>query len=197
MRSIRRAVLSLVLLVAATSLQAGSAMAKFASVADGNTVIVTYRGAEMKVRMHGIVVPPADAARPILERLNKETVAFLKKYLADGWIYLEFPDGAPKPEADGVVPAFVYRGSDATFLNKKLVAEGLAIVNRKERNAFTDDLLKVQANASATMRGIWGSFENADGEKIASGIAQSTYIGHSAGGQRGSSSYVTYWIILY
>ena len=175
-------------------------MAKMSSVIDGNTIVVTFRGAEMKVRMHGIVVPPADAKRPILQLLNQESVGFLKRYLSEGWIYLEFPEGSPKPDANGIVPAFVYRGGDATLINRKLVAEGLAIVNRKEPNGFTDDLIKVQANARGAQRGIWGgSFRAGDGEKIAAGIPQSTYIGEPGSNLKDYSrtTYVEYWIILY
>jgi endonuclease YncB( thermonuclease family) len=175
-------------------------MGKMSSVIDGNTIVVTLRGQQVKVRMHGIVVPPGDEQRPILQLLNSESKAFLKKYLSDGWIYLEYPDGAPKPDADGIVPAFVYRGADAAFLNKKLVAEGLAIVNRKEPNKFSEDLSKSQTNARGAQRGIWGSsFRAGDGEKIAAGIAQSTYIGEPGANMKNYSNttYVHYWIILY
>ena len=110
-------VLTLSLLCTAQA-HAGSAMAKLSSVVDGNTLRVTLRGKEIQVRMHGIVVPPADATRPILQLLNTESVAFLKKYLADGWVYLEFPEGSAKVDKDGYVPAFVYRSTDATFLNE-------------------------------------------------------------------------------
>lgn len=179
-----------------THARAGSAMAKLSSVPDGNTIVVDYRGAEMKIRMHGIAVPPADEARPILQRLNKESALFLKKYLADGWVYLEFPDDKKTADADGYVSAYVYRGRDAAFLNEKLVSGGLAIVNKKEKNSFTDKWLKLQETAQAAERGIWGSFENGGGEQIASGVGQATYIG-VPGSQGSRTTYVTYWIFLY
>ena len=185
------------LLVLSTPAHAGSAMAKLSSVADGNTIIVDYRGKEMKLRMHGIAVPPSDEGRPILQRLNKESAAFLKKYLSDGWVYLEFPDGKPAaPDADGYVAAFVYRGKDAAFLNEKLVSSGLAIVNKKEKNSFTERWLQLQETANAAQRGIWGSFENGDGEQIASGVGQATYIG-VPGSQGPRTTYVRYWIFLF
>jgi len=201
MRSIAHLCILGMLVACAAPLQAGSQMAKMSSVIDGNTIVVTLRGAQVKVRMHGIVVPPGDAQRPILQLLNNESAEFLKKYLSDGWIYLEYPDGTPKPDADGIVPAFVYRGADAVFLNKKLVAEGLAIVNRKELNKFSEELSKSQTNARGAERGIWGgSFRAGDGVKIANGIAPATYIGEPGSNMRKSYSnttYVHYWIILY
>lgn len=178
-------------------LHAGSAMAKLSAVVDGNTLAVTLRGVEMKIRMHGIAVPPADEKRPVLQRLNNESLAFLKTYLSDGWVYLEFPEGTPVTDEDGYVPAFVYRGRDATFLNEKLVGVGLALVNKKEKNSFTDRWVKLQAGAKAGGRGIWGSFEDGGGEKIAAGGVQQNYIGVSGASGRRQSSYVTYWIFLF
>jgi endonuclease YncB( thermonuclease family) len=198
MRSIASTAVAILLLAAALPARAGSSMAKLSSVIDGNTLQVTLRGAEVKIRMHGIVVPPADEKRPILQRLNTESVAFLKKYLADGWVYLEFPEGDAKPDAEGYVRAFVYRGSDATFLNEKLVSAGLAIVNQKEKNGFTEKWAKLQAGAQGAQLGIWGSFATGGGEKIAAGAAQGTYVGVPGTNERRTQpSYVTRWIVLY
>jgi endonuclease YncB( thermonuclease family) len=192
---------ALVLLGFAATMQAGGSMARLVSVTDGNAMVVSLRGADVKLRMHGIVVPPADEERPILAQLNRESVAFLKKYLeSDGWLYLEFPEGTAKPDAEGFVSAFVYHGKDATFLNEKLIAEGLAIVNNKEKNAFTAKLTTLQNNAKGAQRGIWGSFAGGGGAQIASGkVARPTYIGVPGVQERRDtySSYVRYWIHYY
>ncbi|MGN6184737.1 MAG: thermonuclease family protein [Thermoanaerobaculia bacterium] len=191
-----RNLLFMAALLGAMPLHAGSSMAKLSSITDGNTLVVQLRGKEIKVRMHGVAVPPNDDNRPILARLNRESSAFLKKYLSDGWVYLEFPEGQAKPDADGYVPAFVYRGSDAVFLNEKVVSAGLALVNKKEKNSFTENWIELQKNAKASQRGIWGSFQEGEGERIASGAAQGTYLGVPGPGQSGST-YVTYWIFLF
>jgi endonuclease YncB( thermonuclease family) len=200
MRSTTSAVVLTLSLLCTAQAQAGSAMAKLSSVVDGNTLRVTLRGKDIQVRMHGIVVPPADATRPILQLLNTESVAFLKKYLADGWVYLEFPEGSAKVDKDGYVPAFVYRSTDATFLNEKLVDSGLAIVNGKEKNNFTDKWKTLQENAQGAARGIWGAFGGGGGTEIASGAAQGTYIGVPGSTHKRAYKppvYVTHWIFLY
>lgn len=195
--SIRSGFVPVLLLAFVLPLHAGSAMARLDSIVDGNTLQVKLRGTEMKIRMHGLAVPPADATRPILQRVNQESAAFLKKYLSDGWVYLEFPDKDPVTDENGYVPAFVYRGSDATFLNEKLVSTGLALVNKKEKNKFTDSWIALQSGAEAAQNGIWGSFEGGGGEKIASGAAQGTYIGVPGKGQSQRTTYVTTWIFFY
>ena len=197
MRRVAPFLVALSLLAFALPLHAASTMAKLTSVVDGSTLVVSIRGVETKLRLHGVAVPPADEKRPIFKRLNDESVAFMKQYLKDGWLYLEYPGGKPQPDAEGFVPAFVYRGSDATFLNEKLIAEGLAIVNRKERHQYTEQLIGVEKTAKASQRGIWGSFANGGGEKIASGTAQGTYIGVPGATLDQAPAYVQYWIVLF
>lgn len=181
----------------ALPMQGESGMAKLTGIIDGGTMTVTFRGQDLKVRMHGIAIPPADEERPILRQLNDESLAFVRKYLeGDAYVYLEFPGGKPSQGSDGSIPAYVYRGKDASFLNEKLVGLGLAVVNRKEKNDFTAQWLKVQEKARESQRGVWGSFVDGSGEDLASGVAQRQYIGASgAGGSRGG--YITGWIIIY
>lgn len=197
MRRVAPFLAALVLAVSVAPLHAASSMAKLTSIVDGNTVIVSVRGVETKVRLHGVAVPPADEKRPVFQRLNEESVAFMKHYLKDGWLYLEFPGGKAQPDAEGYVQAFVYRGADATFLNEKLVAEGLAIVNRKQKHEYTDHLVAVEKLSKASQRGIWGSFANGSGAKIAAGGAQGTYIGVPGATFDRAPEYVEYWIILF
>lgn len=184
------------LLFFTSPLQAGSSMAKLSSVIDGSSIVVNLRGTETKLRIYAIATPPADEKRPILRRLNEESAAFLREYLKEGWIYLEFPGGKPTADENGFIPAYLYRGVDATFVNEKLVAEGLAIVNRKMTGDYTEQLVTAETQAKLSQRGIWGSFVNGSGEKIATGAgAQSTYIGVPGATERqDSSTYVIYWI---
>jgi endonuclease YncB( thermonuclease family) len=175
-------------------------MAKLSSVIDGSSIVVNLRGKETKVRIHAIVTPPSDEKRPILRRLNEESAAFLREYLKEGWIYLEFPGGKAAPDDQGFISAYLYRGADATFVNEKLVSEGLAIVNRKVPSDYSVQLINAEKQAKLSQRGIWGSFANGSGEKIAAGTAQGNYLGVPGATESrsyGSNDYVTYWILLY
>lgn len=188
---------ALLVVLATLPAHAGSTMAKLVSIVDGSRVVVTIRGVETKVQLHGVAIPPADDSRPIFKRLNQESVSFMKEYIKDGWLYLEFPSGKQEPDPEGYVSAFVYRGIDATFLNEKLVAEGFAIVNRKQKNEYTSQLVAAENQAKLSQRGIWGSFANGGGSKVASGAAQGNYLGVPGEGYRSSPSYVTTWIFYY
>lgn len=195
-RSVLRSFAFLVSLSACSSLFAGP-MVKIISVVNGNTLRVDLRGKETDVRLLGVATPdPKDDARPILKRLGIEAMSFLKETTKSGWVMLEFPTGQPVADSTGVVDASVYGGTDASFINEKLIAQGFGVVNRKVECAFRDQLVKSENVARAGHRGIWGSFESGSGEAVASGRShQETYIGELA--QRNTPNYVTLWVIYY
>jgi endonuclease YncB( thermonuclease family) len=191
---------ALLLFVVALSVQSASAgagvMAKVAHAINGNTLKVQMKGQDAEVRLYGIATPdPNDTTKPILRKLGVEATEFLKESVKSGWVYLEFPTGTPTPDKEGVIDAFVYCGTKGTFLNEEIIAEGFGVVNRKLESAFKQDLIKVEAQAKASQRGLWGSFGNGGGKQVASGSThQATYMGEAGEGQ---SQEVTIWILFW
>ncbi len=170
-------------------------MAKVVSVVDGSTFRLQYRGAEHDARLMGVATPPTgDDTKPILKRLGSEAVTFLREMTNSGWVYVEFPAGEEPREKNGPVDVAVYGGRDSVLLNEKLVIEGFGIVNRKIPTPLNNQLLKAEAKAKESRRGIWGSFEFGDGKAVANGRS-GTYIGTVA--PQGAPGYVTFWIISY
>lgn len=196
MRRLSLLVLSLCFLGAVTA-EARGTMAKVKKVIDGSTIVVASNGTDSTIRLVSIAVPPADEKRPLLKQLNEESRAFLETYLKDAWVYLEYPGGKAVADAQGVTPAFVYRGSDGRFVNERLISEGFAIANRKEKSEFTPKFMEKEAEAKAAQRGLWGSFEGGHGSDIASGkVSQGAYVGVPGEGGRQSSE-VTYWVMIF
>ena len=199
-RSMYAAALLACLCAASSAFAASGVMAKVVTTINGNTLKVQLRGQETPVRLYGIATPdPNDSSKPILKKLGVEATEFLKEYVKSGWVYLEFPTGSAVADKDGVVDAFVYGGKQNLFINEQLIAEGFGVVNRKVPSAFRDDLIKVEAKAKASQRGIWGSFGNGGGQKVASGAThQGTYMGEAASQGGGNYvEYVTYWIVSF
>lgn len=177
---------------------AGSTMAKVKAILNGSTLKVDMRGTESTIQLHGIATPDPKDERAALKRLGDEAVDFLGEYLKDGWIYLEFPGGQPAPDKDGVIQAYVYRGKDASFVNQQLVGAGLGIVNRKVQSDHKQKLLQEEERARGASRGVWGSFADGPGKKIASGDThQGTYIGIAAPKPGPRNDVVWFWIITY
>jgi endonuclease YncB( thermonuclease family) len=201
-RSIPAAAAFICILATQSASAASGVMAKVIETVNGNTLKVELRGKEAQVRLYGIATPDpnGDDSKPILKKLGVEAREFLKEYIKSGWVYVEFPTGSPVADKDGIVDAFVYGGKDHAFVNEQIISEGFGVVNRKVPSAFRDSLIKVEAQAKASQRGIWGSFGNGGGQKVASGgTHQGTYIGESAVGvgRSRSSDYVTTWILFF
>lgn len=174
-------------------------MVKVLNVVNGNTLRVELRGEDVPVRLLGVATPdPNDQARPILQRLGTEAMAFLKEFTKPGWVMVEFPSGEPVRDKDGVIDASVYCGPEATFLNEKLIGEGFGIVNRKVECPFRNQLLLAEKAAKGAQLGIWGSFKGGNGEKVASGNTHHTsYLGEVPKGTDDVNVVVYYWVVTY
>jgi endonuclease YncB( thermonuclease family) len=197
-RFIHAAAILVCILVSQSAFAGSGVMAKVLGTVNGNTLKVQLRGQETMLRLYGIATPdPNDSTKPILKKLGLEAMEFLREYVKSGWVYVEFPTGSPVADKDGVVDGFVYGGKQSEFINEQLIAEGFGVVNRKVQSAFRDNLIKVEAKAKASQRGIWGSFGAGGGKDVAAGNShQGTYMGEAAP-QNGSVEYVTFWIISF
>lgn len=197
-KALARLLVASACLALASSLFAGP-MAKVLSIVNGNTIRVEYRGKETPIRLLGVATPdPTDEARPILKQLGLEAMEFLKEATKSGWVMVEFPTGSPVADDKGVVDASIYAGTNATFLNEKIVADGFGIVNRKIQTPFRDQLLSAEKTAKDAQRGIWGSFKTGGGADVAAGRRhQETYLGRGPDDKKRAPDYVTLWIFMF
>ncbi|HEX7151011.1 MAG TPA: thermonuclease family protein [Thermoanaerobaculia bacterium] len=186
----------LALFLVVPAAHASSVMAKYVAAVNGTTLKVHAQGKAMTVRMHGVATPDVNDPQPDLQRLGRESQIYLAESLRNQWVYVEFPNGEPKADANGVIEAYIYvnRGAVATFLNEKLVTEGLAIVNRRVTTPYNEKLLAAEETARASSRGMWGAFASGTGKEIAAGSQRQTYIGEL---QPSRNSYVSRWVSSY
>jgi endonuclease YncB( thermonuclease family) len=180
----------------ASTAHASSVMAKYVQAVNGTTIKVDLQGKAMTVRMYGVATPDPNDKEAELQRLGKESKAFLAALLNAQWVYVEFPGGEPRPDQQGIVDAYVYvhKGANATFLNEKLVTEGLAIVNRRVKTPYTEKLLAAEELARTNARGMWGAFKDGGGKQIAAGSQMTTYIGEV---QQSRNPYLSRWMSSY
>ncbi|HEX9163107.1 MAG TPA: thermonuclease family protein [Thermoanaerobaculia bacterium] len=180
MSRLARVALAMMALAVVLPLQAGGTMARVKKIVSGNTLVVDLRGQETTIHLYGIASADPEDKRPAVKKLATQAQEFLREYLKSGWVYLEFPGGQPKPDKDGVMNAFAYRDRDAAFINEKLVAEGLGVVNEQAEGEMKDRFLARQKEARLASHGIWGQFLSGDPKKIAAGEGhQGTYIGEA------------------
>jgi endonuclease YncB( thermonuclease family) len=178
------------------SAQASSGvMAKVAKVTTGNTLTVLVEGKEMNLRLLGVATPDPNDPTPVLKQLGTQADAFLREFLKAGWVYLEFRNGTPTPDTNGVVDAYVYRaGGDAVFVNERIIREGFGITNRKVACSNREAFIAVEEKAKGAQRGIWSPVIEADGQRVASQGHQMEYLGVAS---NKAPSVVTHWIFFY
>lgn len=181
---------------------AGGTMMKVLSIVNGSTIKADMRGKEIQVRLLGIATPdPNDEKHPILKRLGVEARDFLKEFMKSPMVYAEFPGGEANPDKDGVVDALLWGGPNSEFINEKILLDGFGVVDRRQAQLvgpLRDQLIKAEAAAKFSSRGLWGSFSQGGGQDVASGKShQWTYLGVSptGGGQR--SSEVRVWLVVF
>jgi micrococcal nuclease len=198
MRRATLAAIALLLLIGTAQAMPSGDMAKLTKVVSGNTISVELRGKETTIRLVGVATPDPNDPKPILKQLGTEASAFLAEFLKSGWVYLEYPNGTPAPDANGVVDAYVYRASDAVLVNEKIIHDGFGITNRKMKFAYQATFIEAEDKAKAISRGVWSSFKEAGGKQAASGnMHQMEYIGKAAPAGYGfvfTDNYVLIWI---
>lgn len=83
------------------------------------------------------------------------SVEDLQTLVSDNTVALAFD--AQEEDEDGNLLAYAYR-ADETFINRELLALGLAKLNKEERNtAYAEDLQLAEESAKAKSLGIWTS----------------------------------------
>ena len=123
-------------------------------VVDGDTIVVTGR---RHVRLIGIDAPETvDPRRPV-GCFGKEASGFLKSLLPDGTAVRLVGD-VEQEDRFGRTLAYVYRVSDALFVNAELVRQGYAQVLTIAPNvAHADDFVALARDARSAAQGLWAA----------------------------------------
>lgn len=140
-------------------------------VFDGDTFEADINGKKEKVRMLGIDTPEkfdSDKLTRDMERTKKdsETIKklgelssqFTRKLLEGKKVLLEPDKSQDDKDKYGRLLRYVYL-EDGTFVNKKIVAEGYAVVFRKFKVSKEKELIDAETDARKGKKGLWGDIE--------------------------------------
>lgn len=136
------------------------ANAQVVRVVDGDTIVVDVHGAQERVRLIGINTPESvDRRRPVM-CFGKEASSRLADLLDEGdGVRLE-RDVEPR-DRYGRLLAYVYRSSDALFINLAMVEQGYAQQYTYPPNiAHTDRFRAAERAARAAGLGAWGGCDD-------------------------------------
>lgn len=133
-----------------------STWATVTAVLDGDTIRV---GSGRTVRLIGVDTPEeARRGRPA-EPYAAEATAFTRRMLLGRRVRLEVPPEDPV-DAYGRTLAYVFL-EDGTLFNRELVRAGYARAYRRFPFAYREEFLRLEAEARAAGRGLWGAVARA------------------------------------
>lgn len=126
---------------------------KVARVVDGDTFEIANRGKTEKVRLIGVDTPETVKPNSKVEPYGPEASSYTKKLIEGKKVRLEFD--VQERDKYGRVLAYVYL-EDGTFLNARLLEEGLATIMTVPPNVrMADYFLGLQKKAQKAKKGIW------------------------------------------
>lgn len=124
---------------------------------DGDTIVVRLGSSEETVRLLGIDTPESVDPRSPVECFGKEAAAHTASLLPPGTEIVLVRDVEARDRYDRLL-AYVYRASDGTFVNLRLVDDGYAALLTYPPNvAHVDDLTAAAADARSQGRGLWSA----------------------------------------
>lgn len=140
-------------------------------VTDGDTFEAEANGKKEKIRMLGIDTPEKfdsdKLARDIertkrdsetIKKLGELSSKFTHSLLEGKKVLLEPDKSQDDRDKYGRLLRYVYL-EDGTFVNKKIVAEGYAVVFRKFKVSKEKELIEAETDARTGKKGLWGDVE--------------------------------------
>jgi micrococcal nuclease len=125
-------------------------LARVVAVLDGDTIIIS--GGE-KVRYAGLNTPETHHPDKLPEYCGPEALEANRRLVAGKTVRLEFDER--RRDKYGRLLAYVY--VDSLFVNAELIRQGYAQVSTyKDNQRYHDEFARLQQNAIAARRGMWG-----------------------------------------
>ena len=123
-------------------------------VTDGDTIHVTFHGADERVRLIGIDTPEVDWYGGAAECYGEEAGLYARRRLSGRTVALVF-DSAPRDRYERLL-AYVYVGGE--LINLTLVEQGFATADPVAPNTVMADVFtRAEREARAAGRGLWSA----------------------------------------
>lgn len=134
---------------------------RIARVIDGDTIDVEFviegRSVTDRVRLIGIDTPETKKPNTPVECFGPEASARTEQLVPEGTEVRVVLDREERDDY-GRVLAYVYRSADDLFVNRQLLAEGMArILSIRPNVSLASDLQAAEADARRALRGLWGA----------------------------------------
>jgi len=124
-------------------------------VVDGDTIVVSIKGKDVKVRLVGVDTPETVHPTKPVEHYGKEASRFTKNLLKGEKVYLV---GEPLPGAldrYGRTLAYVYRAPDGLFVNAEIIRQGYGHAYTQIPSKYMEEFKQLEQFARKAEKGLW------------------------------------------
>jgi micrococcal nuclease len=143
--------------VSVTAPEAAEANARVVRVVDGDTIVASIAGRDVRVRLIGIDTPESVKPESPAECFGAEASSFTKSLLPDGTHVRIERDVEARDDYDRLL-GYVYRAADGMFVNLEIVRSGYASVLTYPPNvAHAREFVGAAREAEAASRGLWSA----------------------------------------
>ncbi|HWI54822.1 MAG TPA: thermonuclease family protein [Desulfobacteria bacterium] len=134
----------------------GSGRYKVLRVVDGDTIVISYKGKNEKLRFIGINTPEAHHPEKGAEPYGVEAAGYTKRLLENQAVRIKFD--VQQRDKYGRLLGYVYL-ADGTFVNARLLAEGYAQVMTVPPDVrYAEYFVRLEQEARKAEKGLWGIF---------------------------------------
>lgn len=127
-------------------------------VIDGDTVVISYQGESVKVRLIGIDTPETKHPQKSVEYMGREAADFLNGLLEGREVSLKLdPVNAANGHLDRYerLLAYIYRIPDNLFVNEEIIAQGYSYPYNEFPFSHSEHFMDLAREARDAAKGMW------------------------------------------
>lgn len=124
-------------------------------VVDGDTIVVSDKGKDVKVRLVGVDTPETVHPRKPVEHYGKEASRFTTNLLKGEKVYLVSEPLPGALDRYGRTLAYVYRAPDGLFVNAEIIRQGYGHAYTQIPSKYMQEFKQLEQFARKAEKGLW------------------------------------------
>ncbi len=124
-------------------------------VVDGDTIVVSDKGKDIKVRLVGVDTPETVHPTKPVEHYGKEASRFTSNLLKGEKVYLVSEPLPGTLDRYGRALAYVYRAPDGLFVNAEIIRQGYGHAYTQIPSKYMQEFKQLERFARKAEKGLW------------------------------------------
>ena len=122
---------------------------------DGDTIVVSDKGKDVKVRLVGVDTPETVHPTKPVEHYGKEASRFTTNLLKGEKVYLVSEPLPGALDRYGRTLAYVYRAPDGLFVNAEIIRQGYGHAYTQIPSKYMQEFKQLEQFARKAEKGLW------------------------------------------